>query len=177
VRQDEERTVPVDARKVHDNPSEEQLRRFTTEMPQCRITEFDNLNVQTRVTSRSAGSTYVVTEDPSLTSGNAMKREEFERISRLQDDYLRKITRKRIAPPRHHVPSSADYAEAVRLGLGWGMLPRHQYADLEAAGDLVVFDTARHIDVPLYWQQWTLQTPALDAIAAAIRQAARTALD
>jgi LysR family transcriptional regulator (chromosome initiation inhibitor) len=27
------------------------------------------------------------------------------------------------APPRHHVPSSADFVDAVRLGMGWGMVP------------------------------------------------------
>lgn len=101
----------------------------------------------------------------------------FDRKDHLQDDYLRTVSRRRLDPPRHHVPSSADYAAAVRLGLGWGMLPRHQYAAPEAAGDLVVFDTARHLDVTLYWQQWSLHTPALDATAEAIREAARTELD
>ncbi|RNM17509.1 LysR family transcriptional regulator ArgP [Nocardioides pocheonensis] len=101
----------------------------------------------------------------------------FDRRDHLQDDYLRKVTRRRIAPPRHYVPSSSDYAEAIRLGLGWGMLPRQQYAAGEAAGDLVVFDTARQVGVTLYWQQWSLRTPALDAVAEAIRSAADAALD
>src|SRR5437016_1461074 len=58
-------------------------------MPNCRITEFDNPNVQTRVTSRSAGSTFVVTDDPTSASGKTMTREEYERIAKLQDDYIR----------------------------------------------------------------------------------------
>jgi LysR family transcriptional regulator (chromosome initiation inhibitor) len=101
----------------------------------------------------------------------------FDRKDHLQDDYLGRVTRRRIAPPRHHVPSSADYAEAIRLGLGWGMLPRQQSAALVAAGELVVFDQRRHLDVRLHWQQWTLRTPALDKVAEAIRAAATTALD
>jgi LysR family transcriptional regulator (chromosome initiation inhibitor) len=101
----------------------------------------------------------------------------FDRKDRLQDDYARKVTRRRIRPPRHHVPSSADYAEAVRLGLGWGMLPRQQYDDLVRSDQLVVLDPARHVDVTLYWQQWSLRTPALDAIAEAITRAARTELE
>ena len=52
----------VQARAIHDNPSPEELRAFTEQMPQARVTEFDNVNVQTRVTSRSADSTYVVAE-------------------------------------------------------------------------------------------------------------------
>jgi phosphoenolpyruvate carboxykinase (ATP) len=73
---------------IHVNPTPGELRAFTEAMPQCRITEFDNVNVQTEVVSRSAGSTYVVTEDPSSTSGKSMTRKEFERIASLQDAYL-----------------------------------------------------------------------------------------
>ncbi len=73
---------------VHDNPSPKELRAFTEEMPQCRITEYGNVNVQTRVLSRSAASTHVVTEDPSTTSGKSMTRAEFERIATMQDEYV-----------------------------------------------------------------------------------------
>jgi len=82
--------LQLDARTVHDNPSPAELRKFTEEMPQCRITEFDNVNVQTRVTSRSAGSTFVVTDDPSTASGKTMTREEYDRVARLQDEYIAK---------------------------------------------------------------------------------------
>ncbi len=78
--------MKVQARAIHDNPSPEELRAFTEQMPQARVTEFDNVNVQTRVTSRSADSTYVVAE---RSSGKTMTREEFDRIAALQDDYLR----------------------------------------------------------------------------------------
>jgi phosphoenolpyruvate carboxykinase (ATP) len=78
----------VEARTVHQNPSPEELRTFTEEMPRCRITEFGNVNVQTRVTSRSAGSTFVVSDDPKAASGKTMTRAEFERVAAMQDDYL-----------------------------------------------------------------------------------------
>jgi phosphoenolpyruvate carboxykinase (ATP) len=73
---------------IHHNPTEDDLRAFTEQMPQTRITEFDNVNVQTRVVSRSADSTYVVTSDPTATSGKSMDRAEFDRIAKRQDDYL-----------------------------------------------------------------------------------------
>jgi len=76
------------AKKIHDNPSPEELRAFSEEMENARVTEFGNLNVQTRATSRSAGSTYIVTDDPSITSGQTITREEYERIAKLQDDYI-----------------------------------------------------------------------------------------
>jgi phosphoenolpyruvate carboxykinase (ATP) len=81
--------VPIQAKSIHENPSPEQLRAFTEHMSNCRITEFDNVNVQTRVTSRSAASTYVVSDDPSSVSGQAMSREEFARVAKVQDDYIR----------------------------------------------------------------------------------------
>ncbi|HEX5949529.1 MAG TPA: phosphoenolpyruvate carboxykinase [Actinomycetota bacterium] len=78
--------MTVDAKAVYDNPSPEELRRFTEAMPQCRITEYDNVNVQTQVTSRSADNTYVVAE---RSSGKTMTREEFDAVARVQDAYLR----------------------------------------------------------------------------------------
>ncbi|HZD18067.1 MAG TPA: phosphoenolpyruvate carboxykinase [Actinomycetota bacterium] len=76
----------MQARTTHENPSAEELRRFTEQMPQCAVTEYGNVNVQTRVTARSADSTYVVAQ---ASSGKTMTREEFDRIGRMQDDYLR----------------------------------------------------------------------------------------
>ncbi|HEX9235833.1 MAG TPA: phosphoenolpyruvate carboxykinase [Actinomycetota bacterium] len=76
------------AKKVHHNPSPDQLRAFTEEMPTARVTEFGNVNVQTRVTSRSSGSTFVVTDHADLTDSKPISRAEFERISKLQDDYI-----------------------------------------------------------------------------------------
>jgi phosphoenolpyruvate carboxykinase (ATP) len=70
---------------VFADPTPEELRRFTEAMPECRITEFGNVNVQTRVVSRSAGSTFVV-DRPS--SGKTMTRDAFDEIARRQDAYL-----------------------------------------------------------------------------------------
>ena len=78
--------MKVQARATYDNPSPAELRAFTEAMPQCRVTEYANVNVQTVVTSRSAGSTYVVAE---RSSGKTMTREEFDRVAAMQDAYLR----------------------------------------------------------------------------------------
>ena len=71
--------------KVHVNPTPEQLRAFAEAMPEARVTEYGNVNVQTKVLSRSAGSTYVVGR-PS--SGKTMTREDYEGIARRQDAYI-----------------------------------------------------------------------------------------
>lgn len=100
----------------------------------------------------------------------------FDRKDELQSRYLRAVTRRTLAPPRHFVPASADFAVAVELGLGWGMLPEAQSGAALGSGALVVLDPSRTVAVPLYWQQWNLRSNALDAVAAAVVAHARAAL-
>jgi LysR family transcriptional regulator (chromosome initiation inhibitor) len=89
----------------------------------------------------------------------------------LQDDLLRRQDVVRLSPVIHQVPSTADFYQAVRLGLGWGMLPEPQArADL-AAGTLVLL-SPEVIDVPLYWQRWRLDSPRLTALTDAVLAAA-----
>ncbi|MEV0294190.1 LysR family transcriptional regulator ArgP [Nocardia sp. NPDC050710] len=100
----------------------------------------------------------------------------FDRKDDLQDRHMRRRTYRPVDPPRHYVPSSASFGAAVRLGLGWGMMPDLQMEGDEAAGRLVNIDGDSFIDVPLYWQQWKLDSPALTAIATAIAAAAAESL-
>jgi phosphoenolpyruvate carboxykinase (ATP) len=76
------------AKRIYDNPTSEELRVFTEEMPTCRITEFGNVNVQTRVTSRSSPSTFIVTDDPDLTDQKTISLAEYEQIAKMQDEYI-----------------------------------------------------------------------------------------
>ena len=73
----------------------------------------------------------------------------------LQEDMLRRITRQRLAPPTHYIPSSRDFDDAVRLSLGWGMVPQRWIrADDSGAldsGALVPTAPGRHADVALHW--------------------------
>jgi LysR family transcriptional regulator (chromosome initiation inhibitor) len=94
----------------------------------------------------------------------------FDRKDDLQDAYLRARSTRALAPPRHHIPGSLEFAQAVRSGMGWAMLPDQQSSAWR--GEMVEFDTKRHTDVVLYWQQWSLRAPALEAVADAIRKAA-----
>ncbi len=70
---------------IHVNPTPEELRTFTEEMPETRVSEFDNTNTQTTVLSRSAGSTYVV-DRPS--SGETMSREDYASVAAMQEAYI-----------------------------------------------------------------------------------------
>jgi LysR family transcriptional regulator (chromosome initiation inhibitor) len=89
----------------------------------------------------------------------------------LQDRYLRRNRRTALQPPRHYVPATHEFAHAIELGLGWGMLPELQLAQLEP-GTVVPLTDSGHLDVPLHWQQWRLTSTALDHVATAITETA-----
>jgi LysR family transcriptional regulator (chromosome initiation inhibitor) len=77
----------------------------------------------------------------------------------------------RLPPVVHQVPTSADFLEAVRIGLGWGMLPELQARAGLASGQLVRL-SGDVLDVPLFWQRWRLDSPRLTTLTDAVREAA-----
>ena len=89
----------------------------------------------------------------------------------LQRDMLLRRGVPELPPVVHQVPVSADFHAAVRLGLGWAMLPELQArADLDD-GQLVRL-SGDVLDVPLFWQRWRLDSPRLTALTDAVREAA-----
>lgn len=89
---------------------------------------------------------------------------DFDRRDDLQQQWLAARGVDPGRPPRHYVPASHDFATAARLGLGWALLPRFQSQAALDAGELVLLG-GPPVDVPLYWQQWNLRSPLLDAVA------------
>ncbi len=72
----------------------------------------------------------------------------------------------------HRVPTSHDFLEAVRVGLGWGMVPEQQLdADL-AQGRLALLSGGHYVDIPLHWMRWRLDSPLLDRVGLALSSAA-----
>jgi LysR family transcriptional regulator (chromosome initiation inhibitor) len=80
------------------------------------------------------------------------------------------------AYPFHYVPSSEAFAQAIQLGLGYGMLPLEQCATLLQSGDLVDLAPNAHLDVPLYWHAWRVQPLRLERMGATLAKAARAML-
>ena len=97
----------------------------------------------------------------------------FNEKDALQHDLLaaRGVTPRTV----HQVPTSTDFHEAVRRGLGWSVLPEPQLLpDLES-GALVRLpgrDSANRLDVPLFWQRWRLDSLALQRLTGAVHEAA-----
>ena len=94
----------------------------------------------------------------------------------LQHRLIRKVTRRRIDPPTHAVPAPGAFHQAVRIGLGWGMIEDEVAEPELAAGRLVEVAPGKYIDVPLYWQHWKLESGILDALTDAVLRAAREGL-
>ncbi|WP_030558761.1 LysR family transcriptional regulator ArgP [Streptomyces aureocirculatus] len=111
----------------------------------------------------------------------------FDRRDALQDQFVRKLPADgdgtgigtgggggsegggpRAGSVRHYVPTSEGYCDAVAAGLGWGLVPEQQAAPLLRSGGLVELTPGRWLDVPLYWQQWKLDVPALGLVAEAV---------
>jgi LysR family transcriptional regulator (chromosome initiation inhibitor) len=89
---------------------------------------------------------------------------DFDRRDDLQSQWLETRGIDATAPPRSYVPASNDFATAIKLGLGWGLLPGFQSSAELDDGRLVLLG-GPPVDVPLFWQQWNLRSPLLDAIA------------
>src|SRR5690606_12718608 len=94
----------------------------------------------------------------------------------LQDRYLRRRARRRLDPPRHYVPSWAEFAREVTLSMGGGLLPEADAEPLLASGAVSMREPAAHVDVALDWQRWRLPSPVLDRVSEAIIAAAAEAL-
>lgn len=95
----------------------------------------------------------------------------FNEKDHLQDQVLAAHGATR-PPVVHRVPSTADFHEAVRRGLGWGMILDPQLEPDLAAGALVRLPGTRPVDVPLHWQRWRLDSPVLAALTDDVRRAA-----
>lgn len=94
----------------------------------------------------------------------------------LQDAFVRLLGGDGAGPLRHYVPASEMVVAAVEAGLGWGMVPEVQAAAGLRDGTLVPLVRNRPVDVPLYWQQWKLDLPALSTVAEAVAATAASSL-
>ena len=105
---------------------------------------------------------HAVAEAPSLA---------WNRDDALQDMLVRRAFRRHIARSQHFVPTAEGFGAAVRAGLGWGMFPDSLAASHLDDGSFVRISDV-HLDVPLYWQCWKLDSPFVRTITDAVLSAA-----
>lgn len=89
------------------------------------------------------------------------------------DDLQRRVLRQmgvRPAGVEHVIPSAEGFVAAVRCGMGWGMVPEGMA--LPGQHGLIAVPGVNHLDVPLFWQRWRLQTPGLERLSDEVTSAA-----
>jgi LysR family transcriptional regulator (chromosome initiation inhibitor) len=100
----------------------------------------------------------------------------FNRKDDLQWRFIRQITRTRVSPPVHYLPTSTGFVDAAALGLGWCLAPETLIGPAVEAGRVVILDAKRWLDVPLYWQFAAVRSEILENVGRALRKAAAGAL-
>ena len=77
----------------------------------------------------------------------------FDRHDLLQEKFLQKyLGMSQNECSCHYIPASEPFTDAIRLGLGYGMVPHTLLKDTDHH-DLVSVIANAYIDVPLYWHQ------------------------
>lgn len=100
----------------------------------------------------------------------------FNRKDDLQWRYVRRITRARLSPPIHYIPTTTGFIEAAAFGLGWCLAPRSLAGHALEAGRIVVIEPEWWLDVPLYWQHAAVRSNTLEQLSRALWQSTSTAL-
>jgi LysR family transcriptional regulator, chromosome initiation inhibitor len=91
----------------------------------------------------------------------------WNRDDALQDMLVRKVFRRVIGRPVHYVPTAEGFGAAVRAGLGWGMYPEQ----LAVTDGSFVRISEAHLDVPLFWQCWKLNSPMVTTLTDTVQSA------
>lgn len=92
----------------------------------------------------------------------------YDRKDRLQERFLRRVTRRDLDPPAHRLPSTQAFVDSALSGLGWGMNPSLLVAQHLAAGRLVELLPGQPVDVSLHWQATRLALPQVERLTAAV---------
>ncbi|WBU64586.1 LysR family transcriptional regulator ArgP [Paracoccus aerodenitrificans] len=94
----------------------------------------------------------------------------------LQSGWVRSRIGRPVVFPTHLIPATEPFAQAVRLGMGWGMNPDLLIRDDLRSGRLMPLLPDAELLVPLYWQVTRIMAPALLPLTRAIRRSAQATL-
>lgn len=100
----------------------------------------------------------------------------FNRKDRIQHRFLTALGHGEAEPPIHYIPAAHAFIEAIRLGLGWGLVPEQAAHEDIAAGRCVELAPGRYLDVPLHWQYWRMESTALATLTTTVKAVAARAL-
>lgn len=113
-------------------------------------------------------------DGPDATSLSRAPALTFNLKDRLQARWVRALTGRSPRLHSHLIPASEGFAQAARLGLGWGMNPEPLIRDDLTSGRLVALGPP--LDVALFWQVQRVMAPRLTALTRAIKTKAAAML-
>lgn len=90
----------------------------------------------------------------------------------LQARWVHALTGQRPILPMHRLPDPHAFADATRLGLGWGMNPETLIGGDVAQGRLIDLAPDHALDVPLFWQFSRITAQAIAPLTQAMKKAA-----
>ncbi|MBI6550271.1 LysR family transcriptional regulator ArgP [Xenorhabdus sp. VLS] len=76
----------------------------------------------------------------------------------------------------HYIPGTDAFYQAVKLGVGYGMIPDFQSKDLIERHELVDLLPRRFTDIALYWHYWPAQSNLLGKLTSTLISEARKSL-
>lgn len=94
----------------------------------------------------------------------------FNRKDALQSRFIRLITRTRVAPPVHYLPTAIGFVEAAAQGLGWCLAPESLVNTALANKRIVIVAPERCLDVPLYLQHTAIPSQTLKRLSSALQR-------
>ncbi len=101
----------------------------------------------------------------------------FNRKDNMQTEFVSKaFGLKRVTLSQLFVPSSEGQVRAVLAGWGVSVVPELLARGLLAQGQLINVAPGHTLPIQLYWHCWNLESEVLDALNAALTQAAAQAL-
>jgi LysR family transcriptional regulator (chromosome initiation inhibitor) len=101
----------------------------------------------------------------------------FDQKDALQSDFLRAYFSVRQESCRcHFIPSTDAFFSAVKLGIGYGMVPELDYKDTLSRGELVDLSPGNYSDIPLFWHCWKVQSPKVEKLTRCLIREAKTLL-
>lgn len=100
----------------------------------------------------------------------------YDRTDTLQSNFAVAVTGQDMAGPRHYLPDTLQLADAIARGIGWGLMPEAHCGSGLKAGSLVDLVPGHITRIPLFWQRWRIESPALDTLTESVKLAAARAL-
>lgn len=101
----------------------------------------------------------------------------FDRKDTLHDTFLESCFGVSVGKYlKHYFPSPAALLNAIRSGLGYGIVPSMQAEPLIHSGELIALAPRNDLMIDLYWHRWESEPEPLARISALVIDAARKSL-